>query len=69
MAPDSAADTLERLVRVETKIDLLFTQGPSSLTSIGDRVTRLERFMWLMLGFVAANGVVNTAQLLGLIKA
>lgn len=59
-------DNLARLVRVETKIDLLMQQGQPFAQDVNQRITRLERFMWLLTGFVAANGLFNAAQFFGI---
>lgn len=54
---DPTPDVIDRLARIETKLD--------NYTNLSSRVDRLERFMWLALGISCASGASNFAKFIG----
>lgn len=56
---ESAAVTIDRLARIETKLDGIRDERGRTedrLDTHGRRLDRVERFMWLALGMAAASG-------------
>lgn len=61
---------IDRLARIETKLDDLRTQRKAEedrdearFTRIEHRLDRVERFMWLTAGIALASGVPNLVNL------
>jgi hypothetical protein len=52
MAPDPGQAELERLVRIETKLDMFNTSSADHES----RIRRLERSMWIAVGASAVGG-------------
>lgn len=63
-----ASATVERLARIETKLDGIAddrTDVRTILTQHGSRLDRVERFMWLAVGMSVASGVPDVVRALG----
>lgn len=63
-----AAVTVDRLARIETKLDNMAedrADSKSELAAHSTRLDRVERFMWLAVGMSFASGVPSVIRALG----
>lgn len=63
-----AAVTVDRLARIETKLDNMAedrNDTRTELASHSSRLDRVERFMWLAVGMSFASGVPSVIRALG----
>ena len=63
-----AAVTVDRLARIETKLDAITEDRSDTRNELGKHATRLdrvERFMWLAVGMSFASGVPGVIRALG----
>lgn len=63
-----AAVTVDRLARIETKLDAISEDRSDTRAELGKHATRLdrvERFMWLAVGMSFASGVPAMIRALG----
>lgn len=52
----AAPDELERLIRIETKLDMTQLDHEGRIRDHENRIRRMERFQWLLAGASAAGG-------------
>lgn len=67
-AANAAAGTVDRLARIETKLDSIAEDRldvRQELAKAGTRLDRVERFMWLAVGMSFASGVPSVIRALG----